>query len=462
MKRKRHLNLRNISILVIVLTLIGLSITVFLPKILAKHTPKPQYESIVISEDKPNKVHIEYPKTDIESIDKFIESFALDSLNTFKENSFEMKDQAELNIRYEHKHVEDNIETFKFEKYEIYAHAANGSTTIQTFTFNTSTGNYISLANLFESQDDYQNFLDTLHTEIKTHVNNPDYTEPYLNDQGIDDVIKKVKNYDFDDKGISVHFDKYEIAPGYLGYQTITIPLDSLKGFKYEALKSGEPMGVKPEEEYKRIMDEREFNYYKDKKIIALSFDDGPHATNTPKFLDILGKEKVPGTFFMLGQNIVRYPEIVNRAYQEGHQVASHTYSHYDLIRLDKDKYSEEINVTDNALKDLGIDSGGFMRPPYGSYTKDILKQTNTIGILWDVDSQDWALKDSEKIVKEVMSNTRDGSIILMHDIYKESAEALETIIKSLKAEGYEFVTVKKLLELRGGYEKGQAYFNAR
>ena len=197
------------------------------------------------------------------------------------------------------------------------------------------------------------------------------------------------------------------------------------------------------------------------KKLVALTFDDGPDPQTTPRLLSILKKENVPATFFILGNRLALYPEIVKQEYKLGHQVGSHTFNHLNLPQLPMKEVQEEIkNTADLVQKTLGIAPQG-LRPPYGATTPEINAQAQTPIIQWSVDSLDWKSKNADQIEQVVMNEVYDGSIILMHDIYDSSVDGAEKVIKKLKRQGYTIVTVNQLIEARGKLENSQVYFNA-
>jgi len=182
------------------------------------------------------------------------------------------------------------------------------------------------------------------------------------------------------------------------------------------------------------------------KKRISLTFDDGPDPTYTPKLLELLKKEKVPATFFLLGQNVEMYPEVVKEIVDHGQVIGSHTYDHKDLSTLDESVMTNEITKTDQIIKKLTGKKPAYFRPPYGSVNEKAAELINRPIIQWSVDSEDWKSKNSQMIIDRVTSTAYDGSIILLHDIYPETIGAVPEIIRDLKKEGYQFVSLNTLL----------------
>ena len=183
--------------------------------------------------------------------------------------------------------------------------------------------------------------------------------------------------------------------------------------------------------------------------LCALTFDDGP-SRYTPHILDVLRENGIPATFFMLGKNVKLYPQHVQRIVAEGHEVGNHSFSHPNLRRMAHDRKREEIELTDRLLRDLGADPL-YMRPPYGSYDRDVVDIANRLGVtvvLWSVDSQDWKRRPTNyahiiNAVGQVFPPGQMRGILLFHDPLKTTAADLPKIISDLKAGGCQrFVTV--------------------
>lgn len=179
---------------------------------------------------------------------------------------------------------------------------------------------------------------------------------------------------------------------------------------------------------------------------IALTFDDGPHPVYTEELLDGLKKRKVMATFFLIGNNIEGNEEIVKRMAEEGHLIGSHTYNHVQLNKLSESKAKEEILKGCNKIYETTGVCPSFVRPPFGEWNKNMDFCVTMLPVFWNVDSLDWKLQNTEKIVKRVVKDVKEGDIILMHDIFETSVQAAFQIIDTLEKENYEFVTVDELL----------------
>lgn len=179
---------------------------------------------------------------------------------------------------------------------------------------------------------------------------------------------------------------------------------------------------------------------------VALTFDDGPHPVCTPQLLVGLKKRDVKVTFFVTGENVESYPEIVKRASEEGHLIGNHTFHHVQLTAANSDDFKKEIISTNDIIQEVTGKETSFIRPPYGSWDKKYEKELNMFPVLWDVDPLDWCSTNVDKIVRSVLAGTKENSIILMHDSYDSTVTAALQVVDILKAEGYEFVTVDEIL----------------
>ncbi|MEG3931128.1 MULTISPECIES: polysaccharide deacetylase family protein [unclassified Microcoleus] len=190
-------------------------------------------------------------------------------------------------------------------------------------------------------------------------------------------------------------------------------------------------------------------------KVVALSYDDGPYPPYTNQLLDILDRYQIKATFFEIGRNIEKHPEIVKMIVARGDELANHSYSHKDMMFKPQEFLLSEIEKTDKLLQEVGVkqDSISF-RPPWGrrfivlSY---LLSQMHKKLIMWDVDSHDYEKTlTAEDIANRVIKNVRSGSIVVMHDgggDRSKTVAATEMIVKDLQSKGYEFKTVSELLK---------------
>ncbi len=189
-----------------------------------------------------------------------------------------------------------------------------------------------------------------------------------------------------------------------------------------------------------------------ERKLIALTFDDGPHYKYTEEILDILKKYGVKATFFMIGANAEKHPHLARRVFSEGHEIGNHTYSHPHLKGLSENDIQKEIEASSAVIEKITGSRPTLFRPPEGFCGKEVTAAAENMGytvILWSQDTRDWAHNAPEKISSDIINNVRCGDIILFHDFITPSTPtpaALEKIIPHLCNDGYEFVTVSELI----------------
>lgn len=202
--------------------------------------------------------------------------------------------------------------------------------------------------------------------------------------------------------------------------------------------------------------------YDPDKPMIALTFDDGPRGASTTRILDALESVNGRATFFVLGERIPEEAEIIKRADRMGCEYGNHTWGHVNLATATETEITDQINKTDDALYNIIGKKTALARAPYAATNEMVFANVNKPFIGWTVDTMDWDTRDPNAIKAEVLRGARDGAIILMHDIYGETATAIEEVIYQLSAEGYQFVTVSEMMEARGvDLKPGKVYHSA-
>ena len=196
-------------------------------------------------------------------------------------------------------------------------------------------------------------------------------------------------------------------------------------------------------------------------KCIALTFDDGPSPDITPKVLGILKKRQAKATFFELGIQAERHPDITASVLAQGNEIQNHSYNHPDFIKLKNPKaIKEQVDKTDAILRQLGANPT-MVRPPYGSYTLPIQAALNKPFILWNVDAQEWRSSTTpEKIIQQINARARQNAIVLMHDTRDQTQLHLDEIIVNLQQRGYKLVTISELLQ--GGVQQNGRYYSGQ
>lgn len=179
---------------------------------------------------------------------------------------------------------------------------------------------------------------------------------------------------------------------------------------------------------------------------IALTFDDGPHPVYTEEMLKVLEQEQVPATFFLLGENAEQYGEQVRMIAEQGHLIGNHTWRHVQVTSLPKEEAEEEILAVSSLMEKLTGNGTSYVRPPFGIWDPELEEELDMIPVLWTIDTLDWTTQNVDWIVEKTVQDAGENDIILMHDSYESTVQAAERIIRRLKAEGFEFVTVDQVI----------------
>ena len=200
------------------------------------------------------------------------------------------------------------------------------------------------------------------------------------------------------------------------------------------------------------------------KPMVALTFDDGPNGTATPKILDTLERYNVVATFFDLGTCMEKYPNITKREEQIGCEVGTHTYSHQNLNKLSAEEIQNDISNASMVYEKTLGHKLYLVRPPYGNANSTVRRNLKYPLIGWDIDSLDWKFRNKDKILSKINEiSNYDGRIILMHSIYDATAEAVEELVPQLLEKGYQLVTVSEMAKYKGIIlDTSTVYYNFR
>lgn len=195
------------------------------------------------------------------------------------------------------------------------------------------------------------------------------------------------------------------------------------------------------------------------KKVVALTFDDGPTGKYTARLLDILEEKDARATFFLCSYRIAQYPELVSRMAQQGNEIGLHGNNHEYFSDLPTQTLQSDLAQESLRIAEIAGTVSRLVRPPGGLLPENREALKDYAVILWSVDPKDWATDDRDLIVRRVMQNVKSGDIILMHDASTSSVEAAAEIIDFLRAQGYTFLTVSELAAANGtALQSGEVY----
>lgn len=199
-----------------------------------------------------------------------------------------------------------------------------------------------------------------------------------------------------------------------------------------------------PIKKTKRILDPN-------KPMIALTFDDGPaNKDNLTRIMKIMEQYDGAASFFMLGQQVERHPELVQELSLKGHEIGNHTYAHTTYNGSNLEKIKEEITRTDRIIYQATGQPVSYYRPVGGSYDQTLVEKIDHGVVMWNVDTQDWLIRKPERIFEETIKGLQDGAIVLFHDIYGSTVTAIEQLVPYLTQQGYQLVTLSELAEYKG------------
>ena len=209
-----------------------------------------------------------------------------------------------------------------------------------------------------------------------------------------------------------------------------------------------------------------------ERPCVALTFDDGPSVPHTDRILDVLEANGAKATFFVVGQRVADYADVLRRAYALGCQIGNHTFDHKTLTALSEENIRTQIRKTDEAVSEILGVAPQFLRAPGGNVNAKVRQASDKPIVLWSVDTEDWRVggkagrntaANRDRIIRAATENIQDGDVILMHDLYAMTAQCCETIVPRLREMGFELVTVDELMRAKGiKTEKGAVYRSAR
>lgn len=245
--------------------------------------------------------------------------------------------------------------------------------------------------------------------------------------------------YDIKENEVIIYFENYKFEPEFLDVISIKV--------NYNEVKEYLNFTPKLDNEY---VNESAYDYDKNKKTIAFSFDDGPSGKYTREIVDALKANKAKATFFMVGNKMNNYKNSLLYVYENNLEIGSHTYSHINMKQKSINEIEKELKKTRDIFYNITGSNINLVRPPYGAYNDKILSNIDYPFITWNIDTNDWRYRNKDYIVNHILENVTDGSIILMHDSYETTVEAVKEVLPKLYALGYQVVTVSDLAAIKG------------
>lgn len=418
------------------------------------------------TENEPYNISVQYPETKSEHINKELNKLATKLIKDFKKDALKYKNKSKeilkeipkLNINFTVYEYNQNIVSFKY-KLERFISEENTIDEIQTTTFDLRTDKNIKLEDNIlskkENMDEVAKIIQNKITENKLLGSKYNYSK-------IGEMIKPenktFEKFILDENNLVFLFTNKQLGiDDSTEIIEVEIPILFLVSLFKIDIKELD-LFYEKSDPTKYIDENGEEKSY---KYIALTFDDGPHAKNTAYLLNELEARNVKATFFILGNRISGNTSIVQKMIDDKHEIGGHTFNHKELNKLNSKQINKEITDTNTELFEyFGIKTTVF-RPPYGSVNKNviqIIKDYNMPIILWNVDPLDWKYQDAQRVSKHIIQKAQNGDIILLHDMFKSSAEAAIIVVDELTKKGFKFLTVTELLSLQGEVLSGTSY----
>ena len=312
---------------------------------------------------------------------------------------------------------------------------------------------------------------DVINKIIKKEENTYSYliNYPYFNNDRVDNYVdnylsERINTIILDNGDLFIDYD-YNIKDNniFIKFYEYVTKLNTIKENIYEINYDYELDNIIK----KRVFEEDNYdilNYTKSNKMVAFTFDDGP-SYNTIKIVNTLVKYDSKATFFLVGNQIEKYAKTMDVLVKNGMDIGNHTYSHKELTKLRDKEILKEIDLTNEVIYNKTGIKPMFLRPSYGAMNKRIKKLSTMPIIVWNIDTLDWKYHNSNKIKDKILKYVSDGDIILMHDTYVATLNAVEMVIPELKKQGYKIVSVSELFKYKGVKPKlgiGYGYVGGR
>lgn len=439
-----------------------------------------QIYTVKIGND-PDKSHLtaSFPITAYDFVNQSEKQFTEKLVEEFKAEFKERKDKEavsglDFNQHFEVKVKNNNFLVFLYTQNVSYGNNYDTRNTVSIFDLKNK--KKLAPQDLFNNQEDFKNFAQEMKNlawkQIEARLEND---KSIANEQEKEQLrssmratleegtLPKNENYDglyFDEKGNwHLIFDKYQIASGVMGEFIIDIPKKIIDQYiRIQGMDTAQHETAMIEEMEEAPLDHVPSSVdCSQQPCVALTFDDGP-SVYTPELLDILKKENVKATFFVLGKSASVQKNTMKRIAEEGHNIGNHSYDHKDFRKLSHEEAKRQIQLTDETIQEITGKKPKYFRFPYGAYTKENLQMVGRPVMMWNIDPLDWKHKDADLVAK-AMSKASPKSIILAHDIHKTTVKAIPQVIKNLKDQGYHIVTLDELFRHKT-MTNGAIYFD--
>lgn len=392
----------------------------------------------IVQKNNQMKIAINYPITNVKRLDQKIQKDVKQRYQTFLEQQKEfvtIAKDAEFNIDYTYDIIDDRYIMVVLKIFSNSNLLSNPMNDLNTYVYDKKEKKFLTLSDVI-SPTERKKVTTMILKQLKEQ-----YPDCLLVDCA-KEILKQFSeiHFTFDEEQFYFYFEPYEITAGYFDMITVSISIEKL-GLTIDINEGKTEPEWKKIETTTKIIDPNQ-------KSVALTFDDGP-SVYTEELLNILKKYDASGTFFVIGNKVEIYSDTMRRMVQEGNEIGNHSYNHKWLTKVSDQEFLNQINQTQQIVKKVTGFTPRLMRPTYGAVNQSLRKRSQLKIVMWDVDTRDWESHNIDRILKKTVQNTKDGSIILMHDTKKQTVTILEKLLKQLKEEGYQFVTVSELDKIK-------------
>lgn len=400
------------------------------------------------SNDQKMPYAIQYPQADSDIFNKTVLDFITESKENYiaamrvnKNIDGDQIEQGELNISFETYAFKEDYYSFVLKK--RVRTAKGNETTVHTYLYNNKSGELVDMRSILgENVENLELFAQHVRSQLEDNVD--------LQGQLIEEAMhantepkwQSFQRFAIQNDALVLYFNAGEIANEEIGLPTVTTSLSYINPIlsaPFQVANVGTETIISDAKEEEVVQD--------NVKRVALTFDDGPDPKVTRQVLALLEKYNAQATFFMLGNRVQYYPEIVQEVFNAGHEVGSHSWSHPQLTKLTSKQVLNEYNTTADAIQKAIGQPPTVFRPPYGATNQRINGLIPIPVVNWTIDTLDWKHRDPQKLLPMVKNSMHNNAIVLMHDIHQSTGDGLEAVLQYLTNEGYTFVTVSEILK---------------
>lgn len=397
-------------------------------------------------------IAVHYPVVGNEIIDAYLVKDVTNKVEAFKQELVnENITEAELHGDYNSYLVDDKYISIAMIYETSSPSFASGNTEISNYVYNISDGKQLLLTDII-SDNKMSEFIDAVAAKVQT---NYDFDDPELKANITTYFAETPYNFYLNKDGLVIRFERYSILPGSEGAPEVTLPYTEIKSLFKEGFTVGEvqsQLNIQQDttQEMDINTDKQERNIDPNKPMVALTFDDGPHPKYTRKILDALKEYDGAATFYVLGNRASAYGDVLQEIINSGSEVGNHSWSHNNYSKSTASEIKTDKNKTQDRIKEILGKAPATLRAPYGAVNQTVFDSVEMPVILWSIDTTDWKDKNKDLTIEKATSNVKDGDIILMHDIWGETADAVPEIAKRLHGKGFQLVTVSEMAEAKG------------